>query len=190
METTITERESLKIISEMIETSKNNIRDNGFFYLLWGWLVFAASLIHFFLLFTGYKHPYIAWPVLMFSGALISVIAGIRMGKKAKVISHIDKTIIFLWWGFFFTIMVILFIASTGHLAWEISTPLIIALYGMGTFVSGGALKFRPLIIGRIACWIIAIIASFTEYSFVLLLTALSVVIAYLIPGYMLKARS
>ena len=190
METTISEKESLKIISEMIEASKNNIKDNGFFYLLWGWLVLAASLLHFILLSTDFKYPFIPWPVLMITGAVISVIAGIRLGKKAKVISHIDKTIIYLWWGFFFTILVILFIASAGNLAWNVSTPLIIALYGLGTFVSGGALKFKPLIIGGIACWVIAVVATYLEYRYVLLLTALSVIIAYLIPGYMLKSRS
>ena len=59
--------------------------------------------------------------------------------------------------------------------------PLIISLYGMGTFISGGILKFKPLIIGGIACWIISIIAFFVANEYVLLLTALSIIIAYLI---------
>ncbi|MCD4737125.1 MAG: hypothetical protein K8R53_13860 [Bacteroidales bacterium] len=190
METSISEKDSLRIIREMIETSKSNIKDNGFFYLLWGWLVFSAAILHFILLYIGYQHAYLPWPILMTTGGVVSVIAGIRLGKKTTVISHIDKTIIYLWWGFFFTIFILLFFTGIGKMPWEISTPMIIALYGLGTFVSGGALKFKPLIIGGISCWIIAIIACFVRYDFVLLLTALSIIIAYLIPGYMLKAKS
>jgi hypothetical protein len=78
---------------------------------------------------------------------------------------------------------------AKGKIPWQTTYPLIISLYGLGTFVSGGVLKFKPLIIGGIACWIISIIAFLVPPMTVLLLTALSVVVSYLIPGYMLKAR-
>lgn len=190
MDTTITEKESLRIIKEMIETSRNNFKDNGFFFLLWGWLALIASLLHFILLYIGYEYHYLPWPVLMSAGAIVSVIAGIKIGKKARVMSHIDKTIIYLWWGFFITIVILLFAASAGKLPWTTSTPLIIAMVGLGTFASGGALKFPPLIIGGIAAWIISVITLFIPYTYVLLMTALSIIIAYLIPGYMLKSKS
>ena len=47
METNLTQQQSLKIIQEMIATSKNNLKDNSFFFLLWGWLVLIASLSNF-----------------------------------------------------------------------------------------------------------------------------------------------
>ena len=39
MEKQIDEQMSLRIIAEAIENAKANFKDNGFFYLLWGWLV-------------------------------------------------------------------------------------------------------------------------------------------------------
>lgn len=190
METNLSHTESMKIIQEMIATSKNNLKDNSFFYLLWGWLVLVASITHFVLIQVGYQHPYIAWPILMSAGAVASVIAGYRMGKKSRVVSHVDKMMIFLWYGFLVVITLMIFLAIFGILSWIAFYPMIISLYGLGTFVSGGVLKFKPLIIGGISCWVIAVIVVFIPGDYVLLMTALSVIIAYLVPGYILKSKS
>jgi hypothetical protein len=190
METNLTEQQSMKIIQEMIATSKNKIKDNSFFYLLWGWLVLIASLSHYFLLkMSYYEYAYLPWPILMLGGMVVSIIAGIRLGKKAKVISHFDNMMIYLWYGFFFTLMIIIVMSAFQKIPWVTTHSLIISLYGLGTFVSGGVLRFKPLIIGGIACWIIAVIAFFVASENVLLLTALSIIISYLIPGYMLKSK-
>lgn len=189
MEKEMTHEKSLKIIYEMIETSKTNFKDNSFFFLLWGWLVLAASLIHFALLYTPCQYPFLPWPILMTTGAIVSVIAGFRMGRKSKVISQIDKMMIYLWYGFLIVLIIIIAMTLTGNIPWRITYPLIILLYGLGTFVSGGILKFRPLITGGIASWFIAIIAFLVPSHYVLLLTGLSILIAYLIPGYMLRAK-
>lgn len=190
METNLTQQQSLKIIQEMIATSKNNLKDNSFFYLLWGWLVLIASLSHFFMLQVGWSHPYLAWPILMSSGAVVSVIAGYRLGKKAKVMSHVDKMIIYLWYGFLAVMLILIAMSLLGKINWITLYPVIIALYGLGTFVSGGVLKFRPLILGGISCWVISVVAFFTPTVYVLLLVGLSVIISYLIPGYLLKTKS
>lgn len=190
METNLTQQESLKIIQEMIATSKNNLKDNSFFYLLWGWLVLIASLSNFVLLQIHSEYAYLPWPVLMTAGGIVSGIAGYRLGKKSKVMSHIDKMMVYLWYGFLVVILIFILMAGLQKIHWQNLNPLIISLYGLGTFVSGGVLKFKPLIIGGIACWIISVCAFFVSMDYVLLLTALSVVIAYLIPGYMLKSKS
>jgi hypothetical protein len=44
METSNDYKEKLGVIYSMINNSKTKIRVNGFFYLLWGWLVLIASL--------------------------------------------------------------------------------------------------------------------------------------------------
>jgi hypothetical protein len=190
METKLTQQESLKIIQEMIATSKNNLKDNSFFYLLWGWLVLAASLLHFVLFEINWEYSWLPWPVLMTIGGIISMIAGYRLGKKAKVVSHVDKMVIYLWWSFLIVILLFLLMTGLQKINWTVAHSLIIIMYGMGTFVSGGVLKFKPLIIGGIACWIIAIATFFVESQYNLLLIALSIIIAYLIPGYMLKSKS
>lgn len=187
METNENYNEKLDVIFKMIENSRTQIRENAFFYLLWGWLVLIASLLHFTLMKMGYYHSFIAWPIIMTIGMVVSVIAGIRLGKRSGYRTHIDTAIIYLWYGFFFTILVILAFAIGGKISWEISSPLIISLYGLGTFVSGGILRFKPLIIGGVSCWVIALMAFIVPGEYIMLLVAFSIIIAYLIPGYLLR---
>ena len=189
METTFTEQDSLRVITEMIENSKAKIRDNGFFYLLWGWLVLIASLSNFILLIIDYDKAWLPWPILMTGGGIASGIAGYRLGKRIKVRTFFDTAMIYLWYGFLATLMIILFTAAKGNVSWVVTNALIIALYGLGTFVSGGILNFKPLIWGGIFSWIIAIVTLFIPDLYSLLAVALSIVVAYLIPGYMLKSR-
>jgi len=186
---TMTEQNSMKIIREMIATSKGNLKENSFFYLLWGWLVLVASLSHYVLIRMNYEHAYLPWPILMTIGGIASVVQGIRLGKRSSVTTIIDKAMMYLWWGFLVVIFIILAMTSYQKLQWTAAYPLIIALYGLGTFVSGGILKFKPLLLGGIAAWVISVVAFFVAPINVLLLTALSIAIAYLIPGYMLKSR-
>ncbi len=186
---TMTEQDSMKIIREMIATSKGNLKENSFFYLLWGWLVLVASLSHYFLIRINFEYAYLPWPILMTIGGIASVVQGIRLGKRSSVTTIIDKAMMYLWWGFLVVLLIILAMTSYNKIHWTSTYPLIIAMYGLGTFVSGGILKFKPLVIGGIACWVISIVAFFVAPINVLLLTALSIVISYLVPGYMLKNR-
>jgi len=186
------EKESLLLIQEMIENSKAKLGESSFFFLLWGWLVLLASLIHFILLVTGYSNPWLPWPVMMVIGGIASGIKGSRMQKEKRVKTYLDTTMSYLWLSFVITLFFILFSAGMGKITWEMSNILIIALYGMGSFASGGILKFRPLIIGGMATWVIAIISVFfvsiaPEYT--MLAITLSVIVAYLIPGYMLRTK-
>lgn len=190
MESTNEYSEKLDLIFGMIENSKRNLRENSFFYLLWGWLVLLASVSHFIMLRMGIFYSFLAWPVIMSVGMVISTIAGIRLGRKSRYLTHLDSAMIYLWWGFFLALLIPLAYAIAGKIPWDITNALIISLYGLGTFVSGGILKFRPLIIGGICCWIICLGVFFIPEDYTLLLVSLSIIIAYLIPGYLLrKAR-
>jgi hypothetical protein len=187
METTNDYNGKLNVIYDMIENSKTKIRENAFFYLLWGWLVLLASLSHFIMWKFGIFYSFLAWPIIMTAGMVVSVIAGIRLGKRSSYRTHIDTAVIYLWYGFFFTLMVLIAFAIGRKISWEITNALIISMYGLGTFVSGGILKFKPLIIGGICSWIIALCAFFVPGEYTLLLVSVSIIIAYLIPGYLLR---
>jgi hypothetical protein len=65
----------------------------------------------------------------------------------------------------------------------------VLVMYGMPTFLSGVILRFKPLRIGGIACWLLAIAAMFTDYQYQLLLLALAVIAAWIIPGFILRAK-
>ncbi len=189
MEKLRNEQESLQLIQQMIENSKAKLGESSYFYLLWGWLVLIASLSQFVLLFTSFQYPFLMWPVVIVIGVVLSIIKSRRLTKRSKVKTYVQTAIIHLWIGFTVSLFIVIFSSSYGKISWAMSNSFIILLYGIGTFVSGGILKFKPLKIGGIASWIIAVASMFTPEQYTLVAIALSIIVAYLIPGYLLKSK-
>lgn len=186
-EKTLTEKDSFELISRMIQSSKETLGDDGTHYMIWGWGVLIAALTQFILLQTGFEYDWLAWAVLMPLCGVIALIAGYRKEKKSRVKTFVESYLGYLWLAFIISMAIILtFMPTIGAAA---VYPIIIVLYGIGTFVSGGALNFLPLKAGGIACWILAVIAIRVDFEYQLLLIAASVLIAYLIPGYLLKQK-
>ena len=106
---------------------------------------------------------------------------------KAK--TYVDESIKHLWAGMaisFFVLGMILI-----KLGWGTSIfPFYIMLYGLGTFVSGSIIQFRPLIIGGLIAWALAIGATFASYDYQMLFGAAAILISYIIPAYMLRTRN
>jgi hypothetical protein len=182
---TISEKEGFLIIQQMIQATKTKLSDDGFMYLLWGWLVLAASVLEFVLLRVGYPFHFITWAVLMPLGAVVSIFYGYRKSKTETVKTYLDGFMAYLWGAFGVALLIVLtFMGRTGL---ENAYPMVLVLYGIATFVSGGALRFRPLIVGGVCCWILAVTAMFLTFQFQLLALAAAVLVAYVIPGHMLR---
>ena len=62
-------------------------------------------------------------------------------------------------------------------------------LFGLPTFITGGILKFKPLIAGGIICWILSIISIFSNNATDMLLMAACGLFAWVIPGVILWNR-
>ncbi|MBN1416022.1 MAG: hypothetical protein JW973_13050 [Bacteroidales bacterium] len=183
------EEAALKVISEMIEASKNNVRDNSFFYLLWGFLVLVASLLEYCLLsFLHYPHHYIGWPVLMSIGMIITIIYVIRKYSRADSVSYIGSffRFFFIAWGVSLIWLLVFIIPGNNHLV----QPAILAMYAMALFISGGIIRFRPLMWGGIITWAAAMGSFFSPFPVQLLITAATVIVAYIVPGFLLKRKN
>ena len=196
-EKTMTEQESLAVIKEMIDRSRTNFKEQSFFYLMWGWLVLGAVLVEALLYNQGSPYHWIVWPIMGFGGGIASGIYGRKKGKKAGRSTHIDRAMMYVWIGFIVYLFIVLILSSAGKFGndatgWNTSFILIMGLYGLGTFISGGILKFKPLIIGGIASFVLVVLAVFVPslvatFNGALLMLAVSITVSYLIPGYMLK---
>ena len=66
---------------------------------------------------------------------------------------------------------------------------MLMMIYGIWLFVSGGTLEFRPLIIGGILNWGLALISFYLDFEYQLLALAAAVLLGYIVPGYMLRSR-
>lgn len=183
----LTEKESLDLISKMIHSAKNSMSDDSIFYLLWGWAVFIAAITQYVLIQVNYPYSWLSWMVLMPATAVVATIIGYRKRKKEQVVTFVDEFMKYLWIAFGVSLVLFLFFQS--KIGAENTYPVIIVLYGIGTFVSGGALRFTPLKIGGIICWIMAAIAFYLSSEQQLLILALTVLLSYIIPGYLLQRK-
>jgi hypothetical protein len=62
-------------------------------------------------------------------------------------------------------------------------------VYGMWLFISGGALKFKPLVIGGIINFGCAIAGFYIHTYELILLLSFAVLAGYIIPGHLLNAK-
>ena len=185
-EKTISQQEGFEIIQKMINTVKNELDSNSFYFLLWGWLVLAASLGHFILDKMAFERPYVMW-ILMPIGGIITFVYAMKNERHKKVRTYLDQLMSYVLIAFLVSLTIVLGFMSVlqSH-----TYPLVMIIYAIWLFVSGGALKFRPLVVGGIANWLCGIAAFFVTHDVQLLLLAFAVLTGYIIPGHMLSSRS
>ncbi|MEO5644555.1 MAG: hypothetical protein ABIQ40_17885 [Bacteroidia bacterium] len=185
----LNEIESLALISSMIRKTESALQDNGFYFLLWGWLVFAASVGQYIL--VKMNMPEISqytWATLMPLGGLISALRGWKEGKTRKVKTYTQEMLKYSSFAFMAGLIIVLvFMSKYG--GWELAYPMIMMVYGMWLLTSGGALKFKPLIIGGVINFVCAIGGFYIHTIELILLLSFAVLAGYIIPGHLLNAK-
>ena len=181
-------QESLQVIQSMIAKTKEQLSDNSIYFLVWGWLVFIGCLLQYFLLvIIKTQYHYLAWLVVIV-GFVFSIVHSIKYKQKRKVKTYISESMGRLWTGLSISFMALWFILS--NIGWEHAFPIYILFYATGTFISGGILQFKPLQVGGIICWVLAVAATFVNFQNQILFSAAAIFASYLVPGYMLKNKT
>ena len=176
---------SLQVIQSMIERTKNHFNENGHLYLLWGWVVFICSIAQFVLLkIVQYEKHYYVW-MLCWVAVIYQFIYLRKQHRKQKVKTYADNMVGFIWLSFF-SLMVLVgasLVQIGGDTYYKLISPVFLAMYGVPTFLCGALLKFRPLVIGGIGCWLLSALSHFIPYDYQLLLLSAAMGVAWLIPG-------
>ncbi|WP_276479988.1 hypothetical protein [Paraflavitalea pollutisoli] len=185
-----THAQSLELIQSMIDKARNKYSENGFAYLLWGWAVFVCSVTQFILLRMHFAHHYVVW-FTMWIILIFQLIYARKRKKQNKVRTYTDEIVSYVW--ITFAILMFLFGFMFGQIMgkeyYKYFNTALLALYGMPTFLSGVILKTRALVIGGIGCWVLSLVGPFVPYDYQLLMISLAVVIAWIIPGYILQSK-
>jgi hypothetical protein len=186
MEENFSPQQSLQLIDSMIRKVRSDIGANRFYFLFWGWLTFLAILTQFVLkVVVGYRHHYLVWLAII--PAVIITIVRSGKAQRRDYSTYLGDSMKFLWMGIgisFFVLSIIISYTKGGCL---IAYPFFILFYGLGTFVSGMFLKFRPLIIGGVFNWVLACICVFLPYDYQLLIAAVAILTSYIIPGHIIQ---
>jgi uncharacterized protein with PQ loop repeat len=202
----LTEKESLDLIQMMINKARNSYYDTGFSAIMWGTVIAVCSLVKLSEIQFGYKLPFDIY-LLTIIAVVPQVFITIKEKKERKVKSFDDAYLDYIWLGFGISIFLMIFIINSQFSAWEpiikeyrepsghdspfifreFIAPLFLLLYGLPTFITGAACKFKPMLWGGIFCWACCIITIYTTIKVDLLLTAASAIMAWLIPGILME---
>ena len=190
MEKEFNREAGLKTIYAMIESAKGRIGDNYLYYLLWGYLVVITCALEYILITAvHYGQHYLVWPVLMGLGMVASGILTWRQKRTSKHKTFIGNVMSYLWGGWFIGFIILLLFANLRQ-DYEIILPVTLVMYGLGIFISGGVIDFKPLLYGGLLAWAGSVIAFFQPYTVQLLITMAVVLVSYIIPGHMLRTLS
>lgn len=206
VETPMTEKESLELIASMIRRAKDACHDTGVSAIMWGALIAFCSLEKLAEIQFAYQLPVDIF-LLTFVAVIPQILIKRREKKMKKVKSWEDEFQAALWITFGICIFVLIFILNVMLPAWskavdesaaatgrafsfrlyEYTSSLFLMLYGMPTFITGKTMKFRPMLLGGVICWLSAIGTLFTPIKADLALIALAAIVAWLIPGIILE---
>jgi len=194
MEEKLDQQDSLRIIESMINRAKNHFSEDGHLYLLWGWLILFCSLGEFVLLHIFHAPWHSMVWLLTWVAVIYQVIYIRRKVRHRKVKTYADEVIGMVWLAFVVCIFLLGGVIGNIYLAqgkdfYAFVIPVFLVLYGIPTFVSGCILKFRPLRTGGIGCWALSVGAAFLPGDFQMLALVPAMIVAWIIPGYILRAR-
>ena len=185
-ENQLTEQQSLELITRMINKAKCDYRETGIGALMWGTIITVCALVSFINYYQRWPWAQYIW-FLTLIAVIPQIILSVRENKRKKYKSHNDDAMGGIWISFGFSILLLSFFSVLFDVPSEYSLFLI--LYGIPTFATGFARRFTPMIIGGIACWIFAIISMYIIFPYAMLLTAAAALIAWFIPGIILRKR-
>jgi hypothetical protein len=176
---------ALHVLDDMINATRYKVQQESKYFLLWGWMVFAAAISHFILLQLNITMSWLVWPILM-SIAGISYIYMIMQSKSDRyATSYIDRVNKYLWGGIIFPLIIAVLVGVS--MSWNAAYPFFMGIYGWSAIVSGGLLRFKPLITGGIISSLLGIVTVFISGSFILILLALSILSGFIYPGHAFK---
>jgi hypothetical protein len=180
--------ESLQLITKMISQAKNYYYESGMGCLLWGF----TNLICFTLAYLGDTVKGFHLPFNPFYLMGITFILQFYFDSKEKkykqTVTFKDDICQYVWIIFGVSVLILTIAGGFANIGY-IVLPLLLLLFGIPTIITGLINKFPPFIIGGIVCWIFCIIALFYKTDFTYLLVAMGAGIAWIIPGFILRAR-
>lgn len=178
--------ESIRLINTMISKAKKSYVTKGIGPMVWGALIVFCSL------FTWAQIQFHLLPdvdiwFLLILALLPQIYFTIKEKRQRKFKAYEEVVTGYVWTAFAISIFLTSFYNS--KYGTNESSTLVMILYGIPTFITGGMVKFKPLIIGGVACWIISAISIYTPVKTDMLLMALCGLVAWLIPGIILWNR-
>ena len=188
----LTERESLQIIQQMIDTAKQEQKDDGKGWIIWGWMLFLASVLTAINTSYNWFQTFFFWNMLGIITIVIFIVEIIKdlLGKKQQKVETYTRAIFKkLNIGFFICLFFIIIAMNVGIHPVK-GFPLLMTLYGFWILIYGSLLDFKPSVIGAFVTWTLAFVALFqSNFQVIMLLHAAAALCGYIIPGHIANRK-
>ncbi len=187
-EQVMTEQESFSIIQRMINAAKQEQKDNGMGWIIWGWMLFAVSVLTVLNIHFSWFQTFAFWNAFgIFS--IVLLIAGVvkkyYSKKKNEVQTYYNDLFKLLNIGFFISLSFIIIAINKG-VGVVFGFALLINLYAFWMLIYGAASNFKPSIIAAFITWGLALAGLFvTTVEMIMYIQAAAALIGYIIPGHM-----
>lgn len=200
-ERTLNEKESLALITQMINSSKKNMEvGQGNYMLIWGYFTTALSIIlfalvsltHNFIWSWGWMLMFVMWPIMSYR----------QRQKPPKVVTYTDKVISQVWqvmgWMFVVTFLTIGIIEFTfaRYIDFILMLPLSLIYCGIGVSITGIIIQERwmiytPLIAFTIAIYMLTMLIIGEKANLLwYLYFGISFVFMMIIPGHIVNHKA
>lgn len=180
----LNEKESLELITQMIQNTKSRMETNcGMPFLLWGYTTIFVSLAVWYLVTTTQSYYW------QFTWFLLPIIAGTgtyltTRNKQPTVKTHLDKVINYIWTVFGISG----FLVSCLSFFWHLPILFIILLLmGMGTTLTGLIIGYRVVTVCGILGALCSIGCLFYQDFNQIIVFAPVFIFMMVIPGHMLN---
>ncbi|MBN1779624.1 hypothetical protein JW948_00725 [bacterium] len=187
----LTPEESLRLITQTIEETKQRLQEDGHIIILWGVLMFTVFFSQYFFSWVGlYKKFDIIWTTALFPlGAIYTFIYYRKtVNKKNLPKTLLTRVIGTMGWAMGMNLMVMGFLFS--QKLGDAMAPVFIILLALSMIVTGASIQFKPLFIGGLLLNLIGFVTFWLDRDYHGFSLMLGAVVGLIIPGILLnKAR-
>jgi hypothetical protein len=180
----LTEKESLDLITKMIQSTREKVvRNAGTPLLVWGYSTVIISVAVWYMVSTTGNY---LWNLLWFLMGISGLCYGysLRRQKQVKTHTYIDRVLSTVWWVLGITTMVmsvVTFLAKVPILF------VVLLLIGVGITISGFLIRCVAMIIGGILGTLSSLLFLWVTGVDMYLAFAVAFVLLCVIPGHILN---
>jgi hypothetical protein len=188
------EVQSLQVIREMIEVSRNKLQNDGILFILWGWALCYSALSRFLIyriLFSNMQIKSFKYVELILSVSVLVYTIFYLVKQHKKVQTYIGISLRWIWISAVCCMILINLIqANIMHkINFELQHPIFMVVIAFAIVATGVILRYRLMIMMGIFFGLLAYFSSFFELHLQLLFEAIAWFLAFCIPGHILYAR-
>lgn len=192
----LNEKESLELISRMIQQTKKHMElGQGNSMLLWGYTMVGVTVLVYILLSLTNNNPQCNWGWWLIPVIGYSVTYYWKSKETSSVKTYTDTMLSTIWKGIgfaFFVTILMMFVWG----GWALMIPLSLLYVSIGVYMMGNILydkwMYRLSMFGMMMSIIILlrVYKGETDWSFYLLMYALSSIVVLVIPGHIVNRQA